>query len=118
MLRSRHVLRWVVGLIAMIAFSASTLEVLFPDVHDGDAQATVVLGAPHGNQGTPPPPPDSPTTPQHSQHIDHCSHAHVATVSTGVSIDDAPVCHDEQPSGGATALVSVAATPSFRPPIL
>ena len=118
MLRSRHVFRWVVGLIAMIAFSASTLEVLFPDVHDGDAQSTVVVGTPHGNQSIPLTPPDVPETPHHSQHIDHCSHAHVATVSTGVSIDDAPVCLDEQPSSSATALVSVAATPSFRPPIL
>lgn len=118
MLRSRHVLRLVAGLIAMIAFSASTLEVLFPDVHDGDAQSTVVEGTSHGNQGTPVTLPDSPPSPHHSQHIDHCSHAHVATVSTGVSIDDAPVCHDEQPSSSATALVSVAAAPSFRPPIL
>jgi hypothetical protein len=90
MFRVHRVFRWVAGLIAMIAFSPSTLEVLFPDVHDGDAQSTLMFGATHANEGAPTVPQDLSSGPHHAPHVDHCSHGHVATVSSGISIDDAP----------------------------
>jgi hypothetical protein len=117
MFRVHRVFWWVVGLVAMIAFSANTLEVLFPDAHDGDAQSTVTLGLGHATNQAPTVP-DAPTGPHHAQHVDHCSHGHVATVSTGVAIDEQPPCPEERPSSISTALISVASTPSSRPPIL
>ena len=53
MFRVHRVFRWVVGLVAMIAFSANTLEVLFPDAHDGDAQATLAVGLAHASDQAP-----------------------------------------------------------------
>ena len=118
MFRVHRAFRWVVGLVAMIAFSANTLEVLFPDAHDGDAHPMLTVGSVHASNQAPSTPPDAPTGPHHSQHVDHCSHGHVAAISTGVAIDDPPPCHEERPISSATALTSVTATPSSRPPIL
>ena len=106
------------GLVAVFAFSASTLEVLIPDVHDGDVRGSLIVDAGVGHNTAPTPPSDAPARPHPAPHVDHCTHAHVAAVACGVSMECAPARHEASPLSGASRLVSVAVAPSFRPPIL
>jgi hypothetical protein len=118
MFRSQRVLRWIVGLVAMFAFSANILEVLIPDVHDGDARSSVTFVSDSDHDRSPTTPRDAPVGLHHAQHVDHCAHGHVAALSAGVSIGCARASHEALPISGASALLSVALAPSFRPPIL
>lgn len=118
MFRSQHLLRWIVGLVAMFAFSANVLEVLIPDVHDGDAGSSVTFVSGSDHESAPTPPRDAPVGLHYAQHVDHCAHAHVAAVTAGVAIACASVIHVALPISGASRLLSVALAPSFRPPIL
>lgn len=118
MFRSQRVLRWIVGLVAMFALSANVLEVLIPDVHDGDVRSSVTFASDTDYHSSPAPLRDSPVGMHHTQFVDHCAHAHVSAVTAGVAIACPPVIHEGMPISGASILVSVALTPSFRPPIL
>ena len=117
MFRSPSLTRWIVGLVAMFAFSASTLEVMIPDVHDGDATSLTSAAAAHMHQGAPQTPNDGPAAPHHAQHVDHCSHAHVAAVTGYVALAKAPPRDGMLPTSHANELLSVSGRPSFRPPI-
>lgn len=124
LLRSRFLIRWLVGLCVALAVGGSALESLIPDVHDGDAVslgASSAVAAPGafaqdgGSHRVPGP--DLPAVPHHAQHVDHCAHAHVATPALVAVLDMGIPVHQAAPITIAPTLVSVSGAPSLRPPI-
>ena len=123
-MRSRFTIRWLVGLCVALTFGGSALEILIPDVHDGDAlgvSAAASVHAPGGLAddvlGDRAPGPERPSAPHHAQHVDHCAHAHVATPAIVALPDAAPPTHQDRPASSAPTLYSVSGALSLRPPI-
>ena len=119
--------RLAAALIIGIALLASRAEVVFPEVHDGDASSQV---GPHGDApstetsvvsegaGTESGTPAQPHGPAHGGlHIDHCGHGH------GVACTDAAAPSMEPRHGTVLdarsfGLVSIVMSLPVRPPIL
>ena len=117
-------IRWLVGLSVALAAGGSALEILIPDVHDGDAAsvgASAAVGAPisvaHHASGDQTPAPEFPTPPHHAQHVDHCAHAHVAAPAIVAVLDTGTPDHQDAPISIAPTLRSVSGALSMRPPI-
>lgn len=123
-LRSRYTIRWLVGLSVALAFGGSALEIIIPDVHDGDAVSvnrSSTVGA-SGSlapdaRGDRIPGRDLPTSPHHAQHVDHGAHGHVAAPAVVAPLATAVAAHQDAPISVAPTLRSVNGALSLRPPI-
>jgi hypothetical protein len=113
--RSLRLLRQLLVAAVALAFSASVLEAVAPDVHDGDAVA-VMVGHHDGGGSTNDQhrlPHDTP----HGIHVEHCGHAHLASLSSGPHLELPHVKPTHAPVIPVARLESVATSPDFRPPI-
>jgi hypothetical protein len=131
-LRSIRLHRLVASLVVAFAFLVSSVEVLLPEIHDGDAaamaasatascipdhdvSATVVshvegFGAQHHS--------DAPSVPlsHHGPHVDHCGHSHLVTAVTSCA-NALGAAHPATPVTTMLTLTSVDFPPHKRPPI-
>jgi hypothetical protein len=105
----------LLALAIALAFSASVLEAVAPDVHDGDAVAMMVGhtdggDSTNGQQRLPHGMP-------HGMHIEHCGHAHLAALSLGPHLELSHAKPTHAHVLPVARLESVAMPPAFRPPI-
>lgn len=119
------------ALFTMLAFMVSSVEVLLPELHDGDAaprpswstattdntSAVVELTNDEVALTTDGTVPGSHQKTHPGTHIDHCGHSHAATQAREFirSIEQRADCIAEAPN---VKLVSVELPPHVRPPIL
>ena len=128
MLRTLRLHRLVAGFFTAFAFWASSVEVMLPELHDGDGEAEVATTVASNSttavahvdatssQREQPAPDDAPLS-HHGFHVDHCGHSHGAAVSCA-SRSPLATPHDAVPQAKATTLASVELPPHLRPPIL
>ncbi|MEO5815871.1 MAG: hypothetical protein ABIT20_11395 [Gemmatimonadaceae bacterium] len=141
--RKPQLLRRFLSVLVALAFSASALETIIPDVHDGDAERSSVetgavslsaargslntdsavdgrahaIAGPDLGSGQLPSREDTQSAPTHTAHIEHCGHAHVATPAVATILSAPADEHGESPCTFVPTLVSVAVVPTLRPPI-
>ena len=131
LLRRMRLHRFGTAFLAAFAFWASSVEVLLPELHDGDGEAQVAVGTVSLNstvagvahveemaaQHTRQPTPDQSPLSHHGPHVDHCGHSHGATVGSS-SRASVPLIHQSVPQTRAAALTSVELPQRLRPPIV
>jgi len=115
--------------LAAFAFSASRVEVLLPELHDGDGETQVTATAmpapdcweaPHSAHAAAPH--SGPTAPEaphqnHGPHVDHCGHSH-SGIGSAVTPPRVARVHQRVPQATASTLDSVELPLSLRPPII
>lgn len=140
--RSLQLLRGFLTAFVLLAFSASALEVIIPDVHDGDTTGSIdasvgssstadrqsggamsdtrstrgLIASDFGGSERPSHDGTRPAS-DHAAHVEHCGHAHVATPASASALNVSRPDHGEAPSTHVATLVSVAVVPTLRPPI-
>lgn len=121
------------ALVAVIAFMASRVESMLPEIHDGDAITAQLVApmheAPHSlalgciaaastngasTQGSSP---EHAPASHRGPHVDHCGHGHGAA-SPRETAPTPTLMHDHVPVGVEAVLASVVLPPQSRPPIL
>jgi hypothetical protein len=132
-LRSIRLHRLVAALVVALAFLVSSVEVLLPELHDGDAGGaiaeTVIAPCAVGDVGTTMPvshveapgaehDTDAPGVPlsHHGAHVDHCAHSHFATGAAVTAPAPASVVA-ARPTTILSTLESVDLPLHQRPPI-
>lgn len=137
-LRSRLARRAAV-LLAMLSALAGPLELIIPEIHDGDAQsgAALLTAVPRSELPTSASAEDAalssldeaqglgqsdsshsaPSTPGHSFHVDHCVHAHVLDVQRAFVRCAPSAPAQSRIETSVPQLTSVTTAPSSRPPI-
>lgn len=111
-----RLLRQLLTVVIALALSASVLEAVVPDVHDGDAAATTTAlhdGSDSGGEQH-----RLPHDAPHGVHVEHCGHAHLASLATGPRLDIPRVTPSRAPVIHIARLESIAMPPAFRPPII
>lgn len=88
---TRAIVRRLIAFVLLVGAVAMNVEALLPDVHDGDAQATVtashVASLLSGSierlaDGT-----SQSSMPVHAAHLEHCSHSHLLIPATAKAPD-------------------------------
>ena len=105
--------------LALLGLMSASLEMLVPDVHDGDVPTEVATAS-----DTPAPSDDAPArtppgipSPTHAAHIDHCAHSHLLDAGTKVCYAQVE-SHPPMPAMPTVLRpASVSLSPDQRPPI-
>ncbi|HWE42471.1 MAG TPA: hypothetical protein VG432_08195 [Gemmatimonadaceae bacterium] len=122
--------RAFVALAVMVGVLFTPVERLLPDVHDGDACATIetaswsgevpvvsaaqLASADGSGQGDQRLPLEAPI---HTSHVDHCAHAHLLTLAASPRLDAEPVSSPGPFELGSRRPASITLAPHQRPPI-
>ena len=107
------------SLLALLGLMSASLEMLVPDVHDGDVPVELTTSTDnpsHSDDASDRAPADLPS-PSHAAHIDHCAHSHL--LDAGMKACYAPVeSHGPIPAMPISLRPSsISLSPDQRPPI-
>ena len=104
--------------LALLGLMSASLEVLVPDVHDGDVPIEVATtNNPAPSDDAPARTPPGIPSPTHAAHIDHCAHSHL--LDAGMKVCYAQVESPPPMPAMPTLLrpASISLSPDQRPPI-
>lgn len=112
--------RRLAALFALSCVVAMPFEVVAPDVHDVDTEATPVVRT--SDQGHSPAKSggsqdERVPLPSHPGHVDHCTHAHLLVLGVTEAASQASLVRSRVPDARSALPRSVSLSPHQRPPI-